>query len=73
MQITTLGDVIRTVRVSVVAKACDRTPRAIYKWIARGALPRTDFTDETDYAGKIAAASGGKYSAEEIRNISKPQ
>lgn len=73
MNVITLGDVIKGVRVSVVADICGLTPKAVYKWIERGALPRTEFTGETDYAVKIAKASGGKYSASEIRRISKQQ
>ena len=46
-----LGEIIKKIRVPVVAKACGCSPRAIYKWIANGSLPRTDYTDETNYAG----------------------
>jgi hypothetical protein len=35
-----------------VAEACGCSPRAIYKWIANGSLPRTDYTEETSYAEK---------------------
>jgi len=73
MNAITLGDVLKAVRVSVVADVCGLTPKAVYKWLERGSLPRTEFTGETDYAGKIAKASGGKYSAAEIRRISKQQ
>lgn len=73
MNVITLADVLRTVRVSVVADACGLTPKAVYKWIEKGALPRTEFTDETDYASKIARASGGKYSAAQIRRIGRQQ
>ncbi|MHA7847145.1 helix-turn-helix domain-containing protein [Serratia sp. D1N4] len=71
MQNLTLGDVIRDIRVSVVAGACGLTPKAVYKWIKRGSLPRTDFTGETSYAKKIASASGGRYTEEEIKAIKK--
>jgi len=71
MHTPVLGDVIRSVKVSVVASACGLTPKAIYKWIDRGTLPRTDFTGETDYAVRIASASGGKFTASEILEISK--
>lgn len=37
MQPTSLGEIIKLIRVPVVAKACERTPRAIYKWINSGA------------------------------------
>lgn len=40
MQPTSLGEIIKLIRVPVVAKACERTPRAIYKWINSGCLPR---------------------------------
>lgn len=48
--------------VAPVAKACGKTPRAIYKWLTAESLPRTEYTHETDYAARIAelAASNGK-------------
>lgn len=71
MTTQTLGDVIKAVRVPVVASACGVSARAIYKWIDRGSLPRTDFTGETSYAQKISEVSAGKYSESEILDISK--
>lgn len=73
MQTLTLGDVIKTVRVSVVASACGLSPKAVYKWIDRGTLPRTDFTGETSYAEQIATVSNGKYTKSQILEISKHQ
>ncbi|WDY60370.1 hypothetical protein [Pseudomonas sp. PSKL.D1] len=48
--------------VSAVALACGKTPRAVYKWLAAGCLPRTEYTGETKYAAKIAslAKANGK-------------
>jgi hypothetical protein len=48
--------------VPSVAMACGKTPRAIYKWLEADALPRTEYTGETEYAQKIAelAAKKGK-------------
>ena len=50
MNEVTFGEVIKSVRVSVVADVCGLTPKAIYKWLERGSLPRTEFTGETEYA-----------------------
>ncbi|MEC5321496.1 Cro/Cl family transcriptional regulator [Brenneria populi subsp. brevivirga] len=71
MQSLVLGDVIRDIKVSVVASACGLTPKAVYKWIHRGSLPRTEFTGETCYAKKIASVSNGKYTELEIKTLKK--
>lgn len=68
-----LGDIIKKVRIPVVAKACGVTPRAIYKWINSGSLPRTDYTSETEYASKIAEASGGQFTTVQILAMGKPK
>lgn len=39
------------------AKACGVSVRAIYKWLAADALPRTEYTGETDYVAKLAEAA----------------
>ena len=41
--------------VPVVALACGKSPRAVYKWLAADCLPRTEYTGETHYAERIAA------------------
>ena len=65
----TLEDVIKTVRVSVVADVCGVSQRAIYKWMDNGKLPRTEYTGETYFAEKIAHASNGLFSADLILTI----
>ncbi|ELP6230908.1 Cro/Cl family transcriptional regulator [Salmonella enterica] len=73
MEPKNLGEVIKKIRVHVVAEACGLTPRAIYKWIDGGTLPRTDYTGETKYAQKIACASGGLFTAQQILDVGKHQ
>ncbi|AFJ47293.1 helix-turn-helix transcriptional regulator [Shimwellia blattae] len=68
-----LGEIIKYIRVPVVAEVCGRSPRAIYKWMRSGCLPRTEWTGETDYARRISVASDGKYSPEQILEVSKPK
>jgi hypothetical protein len=41
--------------VPVVALACGKSPRAVYKWLTAECLPRTEYTGETRYAERIAA------------------
>ncbi|WP_414446839.1 hypothetical protein AB4851_08650 [Burkholderia sp. 22PA0099] len=36
------------------------TYQAVRKWVAKGRLPRTDWTGETNYAGAIEAMTRGK-------------
>lgn len=46
--------------VTAVALACGKTPRAVYKWLTAGCLPRTEYTGETKYAEKIAVLAKAK-------------
>lgn len=62
--------------VPTVALACGKTPRAIYKWIVADALPRTEYTGETEYAQKIAnlAAKNGKpFDPAWLRKVAHPK
>lgn len=40
--------------------------QTIQKWRAMGRLPRTEWTGETDYAERIAIATGGKVTSREL-------
>ncbi|MBK0059636.1 hypothetical protein IAE40_13400 [Pseudomonas sp. S44] len=55
--------------VFAVSVACEKTPRAVYKWLASGCLPRTEYTGETLYAEKIAElarANGKPFKAKQL-------
>lgn len=61
--------------VSAVALACGKTPRAVYKWLTAGCLPRTEYTGETNYAEKIAAlakACGRPFKAQQLLAATAP-
>jgi hypothetical protein len=63
-------------KVGGVAKAsaiCGVSQRAIYKWLAAAALPRTEYTGETCYAQILAEASGGEFTAEWLLAESSPK
>jgi len=57
--------------VKAVADKTNLTSRAVYKWATKGCLPRTEFSDETNYAEDLSELSG--FSAEEIKEMFKPQ
>lgn len=57
--------------VSKVAQAVNLTERAIYKWIQKNALPRSEYTGESDYASVIAKLNT-KLSKEEILELCRP-
>ncbi|MFB8829084.1 hypothetical protein ACE0DR_06160 [Azotobacter sp. CWF10] len=43
--------------VANAAAICGVSQRAIYKWLTTGALPRTEYTGETNYAVRLAAVA----------------
>lgn len=54
------------------ANICGVSVRAVYKWLAAGSLPRTEYTGETCHAEKLANASCGKFTAEWLLDSAKP-
>ncbi|MCY1300745.1 hypothetical protein D9M69_581230 [compost metagenome] len=61
--------------VAAVAGVCGLSQRAVYKWLAADALPRTEYTGETDYARRLAASAadrGVMVDAEELREQARP-
>ncbi|WP_187775957.1 YdaS family helix-turn-helix protein [Salinicola corii] len=49
--------------VSRCARVCGVSPSAVCKWLRRERLPRTEYTGETCHALRMAAASGGTFTA----------
>lgn len=64
----TLREQLTSVGVASAAKTCGLTVRAVYKWIDRGRLPRTEYTGETDYAKQLEEATNGAVTAQELLN-----
>jgi|TARA_R110001606_G_scaffold397010_3_gene572345 hypothetical protein len=57
--------------VPTVASVCSVSVRAVYKWIERNRLPRTEYSNETNYAQKIEQASEGKILASDLLQQTK--
>lgn len=57
---------------AAAAKICEKSPVAIHKWVKNGCLPRTEYTKKTNYAEKLADASGGKFTAEWLLSEANP-
>ncbi|HEF8786433.1 TPA: DNA-binding protein [Providencia alcalifaciens] len=62
---------ITDIGVVAVAKACGVSERAVYKWIANGFLPKTEFFGKTNYAEIIQSISNGKYKASDLLTLSQ--
>lgn len=58
--------------VAECARICGITDRAVYKWLRRGSLPRTEYTGETQRAERMAAASNGAFTAAWLLKNSGP-
>ena len=58
--------------VSVVADAVKRSERAVYKWLEKNQLPRSEYTGETNYCEAIADCSKGALTKMQILNLGRP-
>lgn len=69
----TIKEAIASVGGAIRAgSVCGVSPRAVYKWMDNGCLPRTEYTAETCYAEKLAQASGGAFTATELLEKTAP-
>lgn len=58
--------------IDVVSTACGVSPRALYKWVSRNSLPRTEYTGETCYAASICNLSSVDMTPEELKKNFSP-
>lgn len=69
----TLKDVFDTCGgVSKMAHTFGISSRAIYKWLDKNALPKTEYTGETTYSD-LLAENNDQFSKNEILEIGRPQ
>lgn len=59
--------------VAVVASAVCRSERAVYKWLEKNQLPRSEYTGETSYSQAIALHSKGALTKQQILDLGKPK
>lgn len=57
---------------TAAAKICGLSVVAVHKWCGKGRLPRTEYTQKTNYAHRLAAAAAGKFTAEWLLNAANP-
>ncbi|MNG16945.1 hypothetical protein D3C76_1573640 [compost metagenome] len=55
------------------ARICGVRRQAVDKWIAKGSLPRTDYSGETAYASLLADHSLGGFTAAWLLSESAPK
>lgn len=58
--------------VNVVAKALNLSERAIYKWLEKNSLPRSEYTSETSYAKQISDLTDGLLTKDQILKVGHP-
>ncbi len=57
---------------TAAAKICGRTSVAIHKWVKNGSLPRTEYTQKTNYSELLARHSNGSFTAEWLLEAANP-
>ena len=60
MEQNLISQAVEIVGLAKLARILGVTYQAIRKWEAKGRLPRTEWTGETDYASLIEEATEGK-------------
>ena len=66
-----ISKAIEIVGICKLATACGVRYQSIYKWEAKGRVPRTDWTGETDYASRIEEATKGVVTRDQLLNLKR--
>lgn len=64
-----ISKAIELVGLCKLAQACGVRHQSVYKWQAKGRLPRSDWTGETDYASCIEIATGGRITRAQLLDL----
>ena len=66
-----ISKAIEIVGLCKLAQLCGVKHQSIYRWEAKGCLPRTDWTGETDYARRIEDATKGAVTRDQLLNLKR--
>lgn len=66
-----ISKAIKIVGLSKLASVCGIRYQSLQKWEAKGRLPRTDWTGETDYATRIEKATNGAVTRDQLLNFKR--
>ena len=66
-----ISKAIKIVGLSKLATVCGIRYQSLQKWEAKGRLPRTDWTGETDYASRIEEATKGAVTRDQLLNLKR--
>lgn len=64
-----ISQAIELTSLTRLAKACGVTYQSVKRWEAKGRVPRTDWTGETDYASRIEEATGGRITRAQLLDL----
>ncbi len=66
-----ISKAIELVGLCHLAQVCGVKHQSVYNWVKKGALPRTDWTGETDYASRIEEATKGVITRDQLLNLKR--
>lgn len=57
---------------TAAARICGVSSVAVFKWLKRGKLPRTEYTGKTDYSKRLASHAKDAFTAEWLMYSANP-